>query len=105
MQQAGFVTDILLLLRGEFITTAGEIYLIRQADNKQHLMLVCLTNHPAIKMLIHRQHPVIGINKPQHRSKRGSCSRHSEVDSTSRDVHSLTPGKSKIVSKRSPTRR
>jgi hypothetical protein len=46
--------------------TAGGFGLIRLADNKQHLMPVCLPNHLMIKVFIHRQRPVIGLNQPQH---------------------------------------
>jgi hypothetical protein len=71
MQQTDFAADILLLRRGQLSSTAGGFSLIRLADNKQHLMPVCLTNHLMIKMLIHRQRPVIGLNQPQHQVKPG----------------------------------
>jgi hypothetical protein len=51
--------------------TAGGFGLIRLADNKQHLMPVCLPNHLMIKVLIHRQRPVIGLNQPQHQVEPG----------------------------------
>ena len=66
MQQADFTADILLLRRGQRSPTAGGFGLIRLADNKQHLMPVYLSNHLMIKMFIHRQRPVIGLNQPQY---------------------------------------
>jgi hypothetical protein len=42
MQQTDFAADILLLRGGQWSPTAGGFGLIRLADNKQHLMPVCL---------------------------------------------------------------
>ena len=66
MQQADFAADILLLRGGQRSPTAGGFGLVRLAYNKQHLMPVYLSNHLMIKMFIHRQRPVIGLNQPQY---------------------------------------
>ena len=71
MQQTDFTADILLLLFGQWPPTAGGLDLIRLADNKQHLMPVCLPNHLMIKVLIHRQRSVIGLNQPQNQVEPG----------------------------------
>ena len=66
MQQADFAADILLLRGGQRSPTAGGFGLVRLAYNKQHLMPVSFTNHLMVKMLIHRQCPIISLNQPQH---------------------------------------
>ena len=40
MQQTDFTADILFLFRGQCLSTASGLDLIRLTDNKQHLMAV-----------------------------------------------------------------
>ncbi len=67
VQQGDFARKALPLCGRQRLHAAlSGFNLVRLTDHKQHLVPPGFANHLMVKVLVHRQRPVIGLDKPQH---------------------------------------